>query len=494
MTLRRFLAASPCVFLLCAELLFPVTSRAQMAPNPLLGQWFGQVHYGAESKRMGMRFERSEKHPLFVFEDIPELKFNNLGPLPVQQQGDAYKISAIPYHTITFRLASDKKSVTGVWSFDGHDLPFELKPGALPAEAAPQPPAGRVAQPAWTFKTAGAIWSSPAEAGNTVYFGSIDGIIYALKADSGKQVWQFKTNGPVMGAPTIEGRYLYELSDDGSLYKLERRTGKLLWQFDTHGGPVVRDLAGRYDTTTSAATVADGTVFIGSADKRLYAVDAQSGREKWHFDTQDIVRSKPAVADGRVFIGSYDHNVYAVDAQTGSLQWKYDTLRDVVSSPLVVDGAVYIGSRSADLFALDAATGKIKWKFFYWSSWVESSASARDAILYVGSSDLQQLFAIDAASGKQIWNFDADGSVWATPAVTGKRVYVGAVGVPGYFVPHHGGFFAVDRATAKEVWRFPMPVIVGKDTYGVASSPAVGHGLVFFGGLDGMFYAFRTDD
>jgi len=28
-------------------------------------------------------------------------------------------------------------------------------------------------------------------------------------------------------------------------------------------------------------------------------------------------------------------------------------------------------------------------------------------------------------------------------------------------------------------------------TYGVASSPAVDHGLVFFGGLDGTFYAFR---
>jgi glucose dehydrogenase len=78
--------------------------------------------------------------------------------------------------------------------------------------------------------------------------------------------------------------------------------------------------------------------------------------------------------------------------------------------------------------------------------------------------------------------------------VTDKRVYIGAVGVLNYIIDHHGGFFAVDRATGNPVWSYPMTVIPGSATYGVASSPAVDHGLVFFGGLDGTFYAFRTDD
>jgi outer membrane protein assembly factor BamB len=125
---------------------------------------------------------------------------------------------------------------------------------------------------------------------------------------------------------------------------------------------------------------------------------------------------------------------------------------------------------------------------------VESSARIRDGILYVGSSDYQQLFAINAASGKPVWNFDTDGSAWSTPAVTDQRVYIGAVGVLNYYlIKHHGGFFAVDRATGKVVWRYPMSVVPGSPTYGVASSPAVDHGLVFFGGLDGTFYAFHAD-
>jgi outer membrane protein assembly factor BamB len=493
MSMKRLFAAWPCLLLLCAGLGLNATGLAQTTPDPLLGPWSGQVHYSRESKLMALRFELDKKNSTVMFFDLPDLKFHNLGPIPVKQQGDEYKA-----YVLSFRLASDKKNLSGLWSFDGHDLPFELKPGALPAQLAPQPAAGRVAQPAWTFKTGGAIWSSPAVAENTVYFGSNDGIIYALKADSGKPVWQFKTGGRVMGHPTLDGQYLYALSDDGCLYKLERKTGKPVWQFDTHGGSVARDMPGSgtdaYDYLTSATTVVDGTVYIGSADKKLYAVEAETGREKWHYDTQGIVRSTPTAADGRVFIGSRDHNIYAVDAKTGALKWKYDTLREVVSSPLVVDGTVYIGSRCSDLFALDATTGKVKWKYFYWSSWVESSTRMRDGILYVGSSDSQQLFAIDAATGKRIWSFDTDGSAWSTPTVTDKRVYIGAVGVLNYIIDHHGGFFAVDRATGNPVWRYPMTVIPGSATYGVASSPAVDHGLVFFGGLDGTFYAFRTDD
>ncbi len=487
------MTAGICLLVLRVGLGLVAAGGPQAPADPLLGTWSGRMHFGDESQPIGMRFELGKQNSLVMIYDAPELKFQNIGPIPVKKTEDGYRIDPYEHHSMTFRLAPDGKSVTGVWSFDGHDLPFELKPGALHLEPAPPPAAGHTAKPVWTFKTGGAIWGGAAVAGGTVYFGSTDTNIYGLRADSGKLIWQFKTGGLLMGTPTLEGRNPYALSDDGFLYKLERQTGKLVWKFDTHGGAVVRDLPRRYDTMESSPTVAVGTVYVGSADKRLYAVDVASGREKWHFDTQDIVRSTPAVTDGRVFIGSFDHNVYAVDAKTGAQIWKYDTGRDVVSSPVVAGDTVFIGSRCSDLFAFDAATGRIKWKFFYWSSWVESSARIRDGILYVGSSDVQQVYAINPATGKKVWNFGTDGSAWSVPAVTDKLVYIGAVGVLNYLVPHHGGFSAVDRATGKEIWRYPFSEIAGRDTYGVASSPAVENGLVFFGGLDGVFYVFRAE-
>ena len=476
------------LLLLCSALPFANALRAQSGPSPLLGTWTGTVHHGPETKLMGLRFALLKDHGLCAYFDLPDLKFHDYGAIPVKLEGDTYN-----GYVFFFKLAPDGKSIAGKWSFDGNELPFEAHPGPLPPQLAGTPLTARIAQPAWTYKTGAPIWSSPALQGDAVYTGSSDSNVYALKASSGKLLWQFKTGAAVVGPPMVDGEFVYVLSDDGFLYKLARRQGTLAWKFDTHGNssrelPNVKSDV--YDTVASAPTISDGVLYIGSADKRLYAVEASSGKELWRFDTQGLVRSTPVVAGGRVFFGSRDHFVYALDAHTGALAWKFDTVREVVSSPLAADGTVYIGSRSSNLYALDAATGAVKWTFFYWSSWVESSARIRNGILYIGSSDAQQLYAIQAATGKLLWSFNTDGSPWGIPAVTEDRVYIGAAGVPHYFIAHHGGFFAVDRSTGKATWRFPMPEIPGADTYGVASSPAVGQGMVFFGGLDGLLYAF----
>jgi outer membrane protein assembly factor BamB len=62
--------------------------------------------------------------------------------------------------------------------------------------------------------------------------------------------------------------------------------------------------------------VADGTVYVGSADDNLYAVDAATGDQRWAFETGDVVYSSPTVADGTVYVGSYDDNLYAVWIET----------------------------------------------------------------------------------------------------------------------------------------------------------------------------------
>jgi outer membrane protein assembly factor BamB len=59
------------------------------------------------------------------------------------------------------------------------------------------------------------------------------------------------------------------------------------------------------------------------------------------------------VADGTVYIGSHDKSLYAVDAATGSQQWQFDTSRWVYSSPAVVDGTVYVGDDNGSLYAVE---------------------------------------------------------------------------------------------------------------------------------------------
>jgi PGF-CTERM protein len=99
--------------------------------------------------------------------------------------------------------------------------------------------------------------------------------------------------------------------------------------------------------------VADETVFVGSHDTNLYAVDAATGDEQWAFKTGDIVFSSPTVAGETVYVGGIDSNFYAVDTTTGEQKWAFKSGDAIQSSPTVVDGTVFIGSVDNNLYALD---------------------------------------------------------------------------------------------------------------------------------------------
>jgi HEPN domain-containing protein len=109
--------------------------------------------------------------------------------------------------------------------------------------------------------------------------------------------------------------------------------------------------------------VVGGTVYVGSFDNKLYAVDAATGSQRWAFDTGGSILSSPTVMGGTVYVGSYDSELYAVDAATGNQQWAFETGPVVYSSPTVVGGTVYVGSWDNNLYAVDAATGNQQWAF-----------------------------------------------------------------------------------------------------------------------------------
>ncbi|MGA3010471.1 MAG: PQQ-binding-like beta-propeller repeat protein [Terracidiphilus sp.] len=84
---------------------------------------------------------------------------------------------------------------------------------------------------------------------------------------------------------------------------------------------------------------------------------------KWAFATKGAIVSSPAVANGVVYVGSADGGLCAVDAATGKLRWRFDAHGDVNSSPTVDGNTVYLVSLDGNLYAVDAATGKQRWSF-----------------------------------------------------------------------------------------------------------------------------------
>jgi outer membrane protein assembly factor BamB len=62
----------------------------------------------------------------------------------------------------------------------------------------------------------------------------------------------------------------------------------------------------------SSPAVVNGTVYVGSDDNNVYAINAATGAKVWGFTTGDEALSSPAVVNGTVYVGSFDSNVYAI--------------------------------------------------------------------------------------------------------------------------------------------------------------------------------------
>jgi outer membrane protein assembly factor BamB len=201
--------------------------------------------------------------------------------------------------------------------------------------------------------------------GGTIYAGNTGGAAYALNpngslrwaAPRGQSVWTTPAfgKGPEAGNSFWGSVDLYAFSLD--------QNGQQRWQTFTPGY-----------VTSSPALGSDGTVYVGSFDDKLYALDPDTGGVRWAFPTDAHIYSSPALADdgtGRttaIYIASADGSVYALDS-SGRLLWRYDTADPVRSSPVLGrkprggGDILYVGSSNGGLYALDAATGKRRWSF-----------------------------------------------------------------------------------------------------------------------------------
>jgi outer membrane protein assembly factor BamB len=86
------------------------------------------------------------------------------------------------------------------------------------------------------------------------------------------------------------------------------------------------------------------------------------------------VASSPAVADGIVYVGSYDGKVYALDAMTGAYIWSYATGEMVVSSPAIVDNVVYIGAYNHMLYAFGSSSSEQTYSVSFTASGLPADA------------------------------------------------------------------------------------------------------------------------
>lgn len=374
---------------------------------------------------------------------------------------------------------ANSSSTPGEWSMYRHDA---ARSGAANANGAA--PRGVLK---WEFATGAAIHSSPAVADGTVYVGSQDSRLYALDAETGREIWSFTAGAWIDSSPAVAGGVVYFGSNDGNLYALDAATGAERWRFQT-----------RLSIRSSPA-VAGGVVYFGTDNYTVHAVDAATGTQRWVFDADGRVDSSPVVVDGIVYVGCSTRYLYGLHAGDGRLRFDYKVFAPVLSAPAVQDGTVYVMNAGGELYAIDGAarTWPLEhrlrpywvqlWAFglpvprpkppsgFLWKYRLGGASRASPVVTpdtaYVATGD--GLAAIDLARREPRWQYSAARFVKSSPALAGDMLIAAS---------DDGTLHALDAARGDLRWQFRAGDIV-------TSAPAVAGGVVFVGAHDGKLYA-----
>ncbi len=178
--------------------------------------------------------------------------------------------------------------------------PFEIQPGDWPTRQAGSGTApvtevavSRQTSRLWTFEPSSAcLPTAPVAAGGCVFVGDRSGVLRALDA-GGKLRWKAYTGGAIFCPPAVAQGRVYVGSADGRVYAFEAATGRRLWSFRVAPAKRWIPVYGRLISTWPVAggvVVKDGVVYAAAGiahydGTHVVALDAVTGEVKWYNDS-----------------------------------------------------------------------------------------------------------------------------------------------------------------------------------------------------------------
>ena len=187
----------------------------------------------------------------------------------------------------------------------------------------------------WTKDLPGKIFSTPAVSGNTLVVGCTDGGIYALNARNGRIRWCVKAGKSVLASPVIYDGKVFAGASDGVFRALDLRCGQTVWEY-----------AGVEGFVECRPLVDAQQVVFGSWSGRLYSLDTRTGELQWVWQCSRSSRMYspaacwPVKAAGRIFFANPDRKVYALDAASGRELFSVEGGREAIG--LSSDGATVL--------------------------------------------------------------------------------------------------------------------------------------------------------
>lgn len=262
------------------------------------------------------------------------------------------------------------------------------------------------------------------------------GKLYALDPSSGAEVWQQDLDAPATGAPSVKDGLVYVVAGDNVAWAVNSRTGKVVWQLDGNtdsgnvsGGP--------------APAVGDDLVILAFGSGELQGAFRKGGLRRWDavvagqrrgvaVNTVSDITGDPVIAGNTIYAGSHQGRIVALNADSGARLW---TAKDGALGPVwPAGGSIFAVTDRNELVRMDAETGTRIWgtklPFF-----VNEDRRRRVEIVahygpvvaggrVVVASNDGLVRSFDPVTGAQTGAVEVPGGASTNPVVAGGTLYV----------------------------------------------------------------------
>jgi outer membrane protein assembly factor BamB len=278
------------------------------------------------------------------------------------------------------------------------------------------------------------------------------------------QVWRAKAGRRFTGRMVIAGSTIYGGSVDRKVYAVDLGSGQTQWS-SRLGGLIGGGVLVSGDTVFAASSRPEG---------RLYALDARTGRRLWR-TTIGPVSAPLALIDTMLVAETQRGEIIGLTPRTGAVRWRRKV--GVARIPAVrADSGTLIVATVDSLYRLRVSDGKVTIRASspgtILSPWFEQGAE-----LLAGTGD-SLVVAIDRATLQPRWRVSLDAPVLTSPGGAGDTLYAAS---------RRGTVYRIVADSA------PHATAVATLDWPVTAPVAVVDGLVLLGGADGILRALKPD-
>lgn len=151
---------------------------------------------------------------------------------------------------------------------------------------------------------------------------------------------------------------------------------------------------------TSNIVYSDPFIYYATDNNRIYAMMADEVR--WDYDVEskiaaDIVLAKASPTETFILAASTDYAIYALNKNTGKEHWKFETGAPITTTPSVSSGQVYVLSDNNAMFCLSLLDGKEIWRSPLYKKFL---ARGKERVYMYGMKG--EICAVDEKTGEKL--------------------------------------------------------------------------------------------